>query len=252
MKPENDSLPRQGILMIAGGYGSGKTEVAVNLAIEAAKTIGRVRLADLDLVNPYFRCREAAALMEGHGVRLVAPPGIKAFADLPIILPEIAALFRPEPDALNILDVGGDDVGSRVLASFRSRIGDEPYELWMVINACRPFTNTVKGCLRMQAEIETASRLKVTGLIANAHLIGETRGEIIEKGWRLAEEVSAQNGLPVKFVTVMENVQDQMGDIHISAPIFPLKRFMLPPWLTADTAPPPGEYPRTGPLMAGK
>jgi hypothetical protein len=186
--------PNDRLIMVVGTYGSGKTEVAVNLAIQLAVDGGRVQLADLDIVNPYFRSREARRLMEEHGVRVVIPPGAQAFADLPIILPEIQGMLHPPPGTITLFDVGGDDVGAKVLSSLRPAIGDSPYELWQVINSRRPFTSTPEGCLEMQHAIEESSRLKVTGLLVNSHLIEHTTAQTVLEGWRLALEVRALRG----------------------------------------------------------
>ena len=96
------------VVMVVGNYGSGKTEAAVNLALHLAKAGRRVQIADLDIVNPYFRSREARRLMEQHGIRVVVPPGDQAFADLPIILPEIRGMLNPPEGVLTLFDVGGE------------------------------------------------------------------------------------------------------------------------------------------------
>ena len=132
--------------------------------------------------------------MEAHGIRVVVPPGDQAFADLPIVLPEIHGMLHPPEGVITLFDVGGDDVGARALAAFRPVVQEGAYQLWQVINARRPFTSTVEGCLRMQASIETASRLTVTGLLANTHLIEQTTPETVLDGWRLA----ARGGRPVR------------------------------------------------------
>ncbi len=227
-------LPAERLIMIAGGYGSGKTEVSVNLAIQLAKAGRTVRVVDLDIVNPYFRCREARALMEAHGIRVVVPPGAQAYADLPIILPEIAGMFQPGPGTVNLFDIGGDDVGARSLASFRTRIGDRPYELWQVINGKRPFTGDVAGCLKMQAEIEAASRLRITGLLVNTHLIQETTPEAVLEGWQLGRAVSEENGLPMRYVAAMSEFRNSQTLAPIDVPFLWLKRYMLPPWLVSE------------------
>ena len=188
--------PADRLVMIVGNYGSGKTEVAVNLCLQLARSGRRVQIGDLDIVNPYFRCREARALMERHGIRVVVPPGPQAWADLPIILPEIRGLLHPPEGTTTVFDVGGDDVGARALASLRTSLGDGTYELWQVINAKRPFTDTVDGCVAMRRAIEVSSRLSVTGLLANPHLIDETTTETVLDGWRLAQAVSASASLP--------------------------------------------------------
>lgn len=217
--------------MIVGNYGSGKTEVAVNLSLHLASAGLHVQIADLDIVNPYFRCREARALMERHGIRVVVPPGPHAWADLPIILPEIRGLLHPPEGTITIFDVGGDDVGARALASLRANIRDGEYELWQVINAKRPFTDTADGCEAMRRSIEAASRLAITGFLVNSHLIDQTSDETVLDGWRLANIVSARTGLPIRAVAVMSELIDRPALAQIAAPLLTLERCMLPPWV---------------------
>jgi hypothetical protein len=241
--------PDDRLVMIVGNYGSGKTEVSVNLAIRLARSGREVRVADLDIVNPYFRCREARALMERHGIRVVIPPGSQAWADLPIIVPEIQGLLQPPPGTVSIFDVGGDDVGARALASFRPSIADGAYELWQVINARRPFTDTVEGCLEMRRALEEASRLKVTGLLANTHLIDDTTPDAVLDGWRLAQAVSREAGVPVRCLAVMENLAGAPELAAVDAPLLVLRRHMLPPWATAKED---AELPAARPVPLGK
>jgi hypothetical protein len=223
--------PAERLLMIVGSYGSGKTEICVNLAIELARTGLRVQLADLDIVNPYFRSREARALMQLHGIRVVVPPGAQVWADLPIVVREIQGLLRPEKGTISIFDVGGDDVGARVLSSFRPNIADDRYQLWQVINSRRPFTGTVEACLEMRQALEHASRLRVTGFVANSHLIEETTPDVVLEGWRLTREVARQTDLPVRCVAAREPFARSRELAGISAPLLHLQRHMLPPWL---------------------
>jgi hypothetical protein len=223
--------PTDRLVMIAGNYGSGKTEIAVNLSLQLARAGRRVQIADLDIVNPYFRCREARALMEEHGIRVVVPPGAQVWADLPIILPEIRGLLHPPGGTITIFDVGGDDVGARVLASLRTSLGEGQYELWQVINAKRPFTDTVEGCLAMRRAIESSSRLSVTGLLVNSHLIDQTTVATVLDGWRLGQAVAAGASLPIRAVAVMTPLADAPELRAIDAPLLRLERHMLPPWL---------------------
>lgn len=224
------------LVMIVGNFGSGKTEVAVNLAIQLAGEGRGVQIADLDIVNPYFRSREARRLMEAHGIRVVMPPGDQAWADLPIILPEIQGMLHPPEGMVTIFDVGGDDVGARALSSFQPAIGDDPYELWQVINSRRPFTHTVDGCVEMQRAIESASRLEVTGLLVNSHLIDDTTPETVLEGWRLARAVAERTGHPVRCVAVMKGAFDGAALREITAPLLRMTRTMLPPWLPSRPA----------------
>ena len=220
--------------MVAGNYGSGKTEVAVNLAIALIGKGFNVSIADLDIVNPYFRCREAHTLMEEHGIRVVMPPASMTWADLPIIVPEIKGMLNPKENQVSLFDVGGDEVGARLLSSFVDPLGDSPYALWQVINSRRPFTDTVEGCLKMKAGIESTSRLNVTGLVVNSHLIQETTPEVILEGYHLARRVSEQSGGPIMFVTAMDDQADAPALGEVKVPILRLKRYMLPPWIRPD------------------
>ncbi len=225
--------PSERIVMIIGAYGSGKTEVAVNLALTLARAGRKVQLADLDLVNPYFRSRERRALLEEQGVRVVVPPGEQAQADLPIVLPEIRGMLQPPDGTVTIFDVGGDDVGARVISSLRPSIPDG-YALWQVLNARRPFTDTVAGCLKMRDALEGATRLRVTGFVANTHLIEETTPDAVLEGWRVAQAASEQAGIPVRLLAVMASLADDPLFAAVSTPRLRLERRMLPPWKTAD------------------
>jgi len=230
--------PHERLVMLVGNYGSGKTEVCVNLAITAARAGRTVQIADLDIVNPYFRCREARLRMECHGIRVVAPSGAQAFADLPIVLPELRGMLQPAEGTLTIVDVGGDDVGARVLASLRSCIAD--YQLWQVINSKRPFTNTVEGCVEMRGLVEAASRLRVTGLVANSHLIDQTTADVVLEGWKLARDVAISSGVPVRCVAAMGELANAAQLGAIDAPRLKMERHMLPPWIQPEEQAPAG------------
>ena len=219
------------LLMVVGPYGAGKTEVAVNLAYHLVAADRRVWLADLDLVNPYFRSREARQELEAAGVRVVVPPGAQVHADLPIVLPEIAGMLPPPEDVTALFDVGGDDVGARVLASLRPGLGDAPYELWQVVNPRRPLHGTVEACLAMQAELEEAARLAVTGLVVNTHLMEETTPEVVLEGVALARELGARAGLPVRAVAVLEELAADPAIEALEEPRLWMRRRMRPPWL---------------------
>jgi hypothetical protein len=220
--------PKSRILIIVGNYGSGKTEVSVNLALRLAAS-HPVKIVDLDIVNPYFRCREAREVMENQGIQVIYPKGEFHSADLPIILPEVkGSLFSEE--GFVIFDVGGDDVGARVLSSLAEYLEDHDYSMLQVINSRRPFTSDVEGCLKIKTEIESASRLRVTGLISNAHLMDETDGATIRKGLEVARGTADAAGLALEFVTVDARLVEELGDEADRIPMLPIERKMLPPW----------------------
>ncbi len=218
------------IILFTGNYGSGKTEIAVNYTSNLALNGTKAKIADLDLVNPYFRCREARKPLEALGVTVIAPQGQYQNADLPILLPELRGIIA-KPQGVTILDVGGDNVGATVLASLSDVFADKDYEMYFVVNMNRPFTDTVEGVIRIMREIEVASRLKTTALAGNTHLMEETTVENIVAGAEFTAEVSKATGLPVAFIGVMEQYLAELGDNPFPYPLMPMKRLLLPPWI---------------------
>lgn len=219
----------KGIVIICGNYGSGKTETAVNLAIRRKMDGIDVKITDLDLVNPYFRTREARALLEAMGIGVILPERQYMHADLPILAPAVAGMIQ-QPAELTILDAGGDDVGVTVLAALRDHLSKQPVKMLQVINPYRPFTENVAGCIRIKEEIEASAKLKITGLVGNANLIDETRPEHIYKGYGLLKEVSSATGLKVEFITAGSHILPQLDPDYFSCPVLEIKRKMNPPW----------------------
>ncbi|MBU1241049.1 cobalamin biosynthesis protein CbiA [Myxococcota bacterium] len=221
-------LPKERAIIIIGNYGSGKSEVAVNWAITLREWgVSPVAIADLDVVNPYFRSREAFVVMESHGIRVVAPKGGHFYADLPIILPEIKGLFQ-HPSGTAIFDVGGEDAGARILRSFDGFIPD--YELLMVLNANRPFTNTLVSTQKMIRMLENASGLHITGFIGNTHLMEETDARIVIQGYEFLKEISEATGIPIRFITARKSLYDHVLAHCPGVHVLPLTRILNPPW----------------------
>ena len=221
-----------GIVIIVGNYGSGKTEISINLAVNRKLKGSEVRIADLDLVNPYFRTREARGPLSELGIDLVLPPAKYLNADLPILSPSIAGMIR-QPSQLTLLDAGGDGVGATVLATLADPLRDKRVHMLQVVNPFRPFTDSVKGCLKMRDEIEKASKLTVSGIIGNANLIDETTVGDIYSGYDFVKEFSSESGLPVEFITVAENLLPELDIKRFSCPILTIKRQLVPPWKRA-------------------
>lgn len=222
-----------GIVIIVGNYGSGKTEVSVNLAMERKQAGIEVRLADLDLVNPYFRTREAVRVLNQMDIDVVLPPSQYHQADLPILSPAVAGMIR-QPSQLTLIDAGGDDVGATVLAALADSFKGQEPQVLQVVNPLRPFTENIKGCLKIQREIETASKLAVTGLIGNANLIDETSLEDINKGHDFLIQLSTACGLPLKFITAPVDLITEIDLNRISCPVLSIKRQLVPPWKKAQ------------------
>ncbi len=241
-------LGQERATLIVGHYGSGKSEVAVNLAL-AARGDGRaVTLVDLDLVNPYFRSREAMELLEERGIRVVSPAGGMRDADLPILVPEVRAHLQAAT-SYGVLDVGGDDVGARVLGSLSDALASGEHRTLMVLNAKRPFSDTVAGCRQVQREIEGAARLSVSGFVSNAHMMGGTDRAVIDEGVEVARAVAADAGLPLEFVTAPRELAQEVEAAH-GLPVLAIDRTLLPPWLKegiTDREGPPPAKPLFGP-----
>lgn len=223
-----------GIVVIVGNYGSGKTEVSVNLAVNRKREGIDVRIADLDLVNPYFRTREARKQLAELGIEVVLPPEIYMNADLPILSPAVAGMIR-HPSRLTLLDAGGNNVGAVVLAALADHLAGKAVRMLQVVNPFRPFTNTVQGCLKMRNEIETASKLSVTGFIGNANLIDETTAGDIYKGYEFVKGLSEESGLPLVFITASTDLISELDMNYFSCPVLPIERQLVPPWKKAVT-----------------
>jgi hypothetical protein len=215
--------------VICGGYGSGKTEVAVNLAVRLAGAGQQVSVADLDIVNPYFRSREVRSQMRFFGVGLLIPGEELVNADLPIILPEIRGALE-ESRGFVILDLGGDPVGARVMRSLSGAMKPADYTGFVVLNSRRPRTGTAEGAGLMVDEIEGASGVAVTDIIVNSHLVEETEAVVIDEGIRLAEEVGRDSGRRVALVTVERRMVGSFDAAACRYPVLVLDRFMLKPW----------------------
>lgn len=217
------------IVLFVGNYGTGKTEVSVNFAEDRHHAGWPVQIADLDLVNPYFRSREVKTIMESLGIGVVAPENDLQNADLPILVPQVRGLIE-RPQGLTILDVGGDNVGATVLGSLSDSLKKHPHEMWQVVNGRRPLTDTVAGCVRITREIEAAARLPITGLVDNTHLMDETDLPCLLDGLRYAQAVAQALGVPLLFATCVESLYPEFMRTAPPCPVLALKRRMLPPW----------------------
>jgi hypothetical protein len=221
-----------GVVAIVGNYGSGKTEVSINLAVNRKRTGLEVCIADLDLVNPYFRTREARKQLENLGIEVVLPPQEYLQADLPVLSPIIAGMIKNSA-GLSLLDVGGDDAGAMVLAALADAFKGIKVHVLQVVNPLRPNTATMEGCLRIRDEIEQAAQLKITGLIGNANLIDETDIDTIYNGYDFIRQLSEESGLPLEFITAARELLPGIDRKRIGCPILPIARQLVPPWLKA-------------------
>lgn len=218
------------IRVFIGHYGSGKTEFAVNYAMALSKQTKGVALCDLDIVNPYFRSREKASLLEENGIQVISGArGHDINLDVPMISPSVLAPLQDESKQV-ILDVGGDSVGARVLARFAAYLKPGKYDMFFVLNANREQTQDVQGVLSHIRNIEDTVGAKVTGLINNTHLLRDTDTDEVLKGQKLAEEVSTITNIPIRYISALEKVTRQLK-VELQGELFPIKMYMREDWM---------------------
>lgn len=213
--------------VVVGHFGSGKTEYAVNLALRLAEEGRPTALADLDVVDPYFRSRENQEMLRAHHIRLITSSPLYQDADLPSMPAEVEMLFENQAVSA-VLDIGGDASGARVLARYRQRLCEQDTKILCVINANRPLTNTAAKALAYLRDIENASGMKIGGLVNNTHLCDQTTAEDICLGARMAEEVSGLSGIPIVCHMAERRLCDALP--VLGAPVFPIDIYMKKPW----------------------
>ena len=222
------------LTLFAGHYGSGKTNIAVNYAISLAREGKPVCIADLDIVNPYFRTADSAAELEAAGITLVRPQYANSNVDLPALPPESYRLVR-DRQTYGVMDIGGDDRGAYALGRFAPFIKEEnDFCMAFVVNFCRPLTQTAQDALEVMREIEAACSLGFTCIVNNTNLGCDTDADTLDGSLELVRELSELSGLPLWFHSVREDLAPQTT----LSPVFPLqlqkKFFEQPPTGQAD------------------
>lgn len=215
------------ITIITGHYGSGKTNLAVNLALHLADAGEKVTVVDFDIVNPYFRTADFATLFAAHGITLAASMYANTSLDIPAISFDMERLAY-EPGYL-IVDVGGDDAGAiglgRYAEGFSAYVPDQ-LDLWYVVNRYRYLTEAPQEALELMYEIEAVSRMRHTGIVNNSNLGKETTAETIRNTLPYAQEIAAQAKLPLAYHTYR---RDLAVDV---AQGLPVDVFVKPVWET--------------------
>ena len=194
------------VTLFAGHYGSGKTNIAVNYALWL-KSVGKeVVIADLDIVNPYFRTKDSTKELEEAGITLISPEFANSNIDLPALPSSVYGVVQNK-SRYAVLDIGGDDRGAYALGRYRPYILEEnDYEMVYVANFARPLTPDAQSMLEVMAEIEAACGIKFTAIVNNTNLAGDTTADYISESLSKAEELSRLTGLPILFTSVMEEI----------------------------------------------
>lgn len=199
------------ITLFAGHYGSGKTNIAVNYALSLKETGKSVEIADLDIVNPYYRTKDSEKELTEAGIRVISSEFANSNVDFPA-MPGEAYSIIDNKETFAVCDVGGDDRGAYALGRFREGIMAEDYEMYMVINKYRPLTRDVDSLLEIKAEIEAAAGIPFTAIVNNSNLGRETDAEAVLGSLDYAKEASEKLNLPVKLTTVMEPLYEELKD----------------------------------------
>ena len=230
------------VTFLVGHFGSGKTEITLNAALQLAAAGKSVSVVDLDVVKPYFRSRSAIDILAEAGVEMVAPLGEYFTSDLPIILPAVRGKLERRDGAV-LFDAGGDDTGVRVVGSLRNSIPAQETDFLLVLNFRRPFTPDPASAVQMAREIQVAARFPLTGVLSNTHLMDETTPELVLEGLALARETARRLELPMVGVAAQASLKPGLDASGLDCPVLYLDRMVMPPHEQ------PRAHRRVGPLF---
>ncbi|MBQ8269197.1 MAG: hypothetical protein IJZ24_05925 [Clostridia bacterium] len=199
------------ITIFSGHYGSGKTNVALTYALSERAKGKKVAIADIDIVNPYFRTKDSEALLKERGIRLICSDYANTNVDIPALPQDIYAIVD-DKSLTCILDVGGDERGALALGRISAAIREEnDYDMIFVANRFRPLTSTVEGAMEVLREIEAAAGLRFTAIVNNSNLGAETAPEDILSSVQFGKALSEAAGLPLAATSVSESVYEALS-----------------------------------------
>lgn len=199
------------VTIFAGHYGSGKTNISANYALKLRAEGKEVSIADLDIVNPYFRSKDAKEMLENEGIRFISSPYANSNVDTPA-LPADAYSITADRSRYAVVDVGGDDRGALALGRYVTDILEEnDYEMLFVINKFRPLTSDVPSTLEVMREIEMACKMRFTGIVNNSNIGEDTTAQDVLESEEYALGVAEASGLQVKMTTVSEKLYSELN-----------------------------------------
>ena len=199
------------LTLFAGHYGSGKTNIAVNYAMLLAEEGKKVCIADLDIVNPYFRTKDSESELLQKGITLICSKYANSNVDLPAIPAESYRLVQ-DKSCFGVIDIGGDDRGAYALGRFADAIKAEgDYRMAFVLNRYRPLTSTVNDAIEIMREIEAASGIKFNCIVNNSNIGSETTADTVRESMAFAEELSVKTGLPIWLHTAEKRVAEELS-----------------------------------------
>ncbi len=198
------------ITLLAGHYGSGKTNIAVNMAFNLIQSYDNVVIADIDIVNPYFRTKDSQVELEEKGIKLICSEYANSNVDIPALPQDIYSIVDNK-DMMAVVDIGGDDRGAYALGRYSPGIVEENnYDMLFVINKYRPLTPDAQSTVEIMHEIEVAGKIKFTGIINNSNIGNETTAEDVLDSIAYADEISQIAGIPVVMTTAMKEISGEL------------------------------------------
>ena len=229
---DSSNLTAKRITVFAGHYGSGKTNIAVNYALNLAKSGKKVSVADLDIVNPYFRTKDSEKILNNANVRLISSKYANTNVDTPALPAEIYSVFSDE-NVYGVLDVGGDDRGALALGRYVPLMLEEDnYEFLFVINKFRYLTGDALSTVEVMREIENAAGLKFTAIVNNSNLGEETTENDVLSSIEYAKDVALTANIPVKMTTVKANLYENLKDKINN--LMPIDLYVRQSWLREE------------------
>lgn len=217
------------IRIITGHYGSGKTEFALNYVSALSKVSKKTAIADLDIVNVYFRSREKKEELEKMGIKVISSSLTSNSSDMPAISREISTPVRDNSYDY-VIDLGGNDVGAITLTRLKPLFNSEEIDFFMVVNINRPDTSTVEKIIEQMKLIEGSTGIKITGFVNNTNLIRETDYETIKKGEEILLKVSSITGVAIRYTTYVTEILPNLNEEFVGE-LFPMKFFMRKIWM---------------------
>ena len=218
------------LYIFVGAYGSGKSEVSVHFARKLRKENPdrKILLADLDIVNPFYRSADARSVLEKEQIRVIAPNFANTNVDVPSVPGEMYAIFD-DPDYLGVFDIGGEDLGARILSSMHSRFKTLSYRVYMVINTLRPFTSDAQSIAKMAQELSQAARLPISGLIDNTNLLSDTSKHEFIESYPIVYGASRLTGIPIVYASGLDTNLPAEWDVYTNegVPLLRMQRTVL-------------------------
>ena len=211
--------------IVIGAYGSGKSEISVNMSLAQRRDNpeGKLLIADMDIVNPFYRSADCAPELEKNNIKVISPMYAGSNVDAPVLPAEMYVVFDDD-SYTGVFDIGGEDMGAIVLGSIKNRIESTDHAIYMAVNTLRPFTSDPAQIAKMTAELQAASGFRIDGYLNNTNLLEETTPEMVLEGEKMILEASKATGVPLVATCVM---QGTVVKEHKAPELFEMTRQIL-------------------------